>query len=87
MPSNAQDQIVTGERSDGHEAGRSERKLAGIAHQDVLPERHQGKNEPRNEDRAQPVAVGDERSITAAISMMRCRRDPDAAGKICESCA
>ena len=55
------DQVVAGESSDSHEAGRSKRKLAGIAHQDVLPERHQGKHEPWNENGAQPVIIGDER--------------------------
>ena len=40
----AQDQIVAGERADRHEARRSQRQLAGIAHQDVLAQRHQRKD-------------------------------------------
>ena len=56
----AQDQIVAGECAGRHEAGRAERKLAGIAHQDVLAERDQREDQPRNQDGAQPVVVGDE---------------------------
>src|SRR5207253_5255518 len=47
--------------ADGHEAAGTQRELAGVARQEIEPDRRQRVNEERDQHRLQPVLARDER--------------------------
>ncbi len=57
----AQQEIVAGEGAHGHEGGTAERHLAGIAGQEVEPQRRQADGQERRQDRVEQVVGVDER--------------------------
>ena len=77
-------------------AAGAERSLAGIAHQEVESEPGQRHDQKRNQDRVQPVVVGDQRHArksnecgnrdTAILALLRVRRGVRAGAKSATSC-
>ena len=75
-PRHPQHQVEGREGSDRHERRRPERELPGVSGQDVQAERGERENQERDQDRAKPVVVADERQHDKRRGQDEAHADP-----------